>query len=150
MVFQNQGGTYAAMAQSSPLTGVRQGTVALADYDLDGDLDLMVVGSDSSGNGSSKLYVNAGVGAFTDSGLTFVNVDTATATWADLDGDGDSDLVLSGTTTTRVLRLYRNTTVEGVKTLVDAATLTGVNSLARVPSAAYGQSAVVVQLSPPR
>ncbi|MCB9681947.1 MAG: CRTAC1 family protein [Alphaproteobacteria bacterium] len=69
-----------------------------ADYDGDGDLDLMVTGRGVR----DALLANDGHGGFTDvtgsSGLIAIPDDhyTAGSAWHDMDGDGDLDLVLAG------------------------------------------------------
>ncbi len=67
-------------------------TLAVADFDGDGDPDLAIGYSGTTGG--VRIWLNDGSGAFTDSGQTLLsggNVLSLAA--ADLDGDGDADLV---------------------------------------------------------
>jgi hypothetical protein len=76
------------------LTGVSDGHLAWGDYDLDGDLDLLVSGASDPGP-ATMLYRNTGQG-FTNSGVVLPGVSSGTATWHDYDGDGDLDILISG------------------------------------------------------
>lgn len=72
----------------------RSNAAAVADIDLDGDLDLFV----TSEEGSNKLFLNNGTGTFTDvtavSGLSSVSGGMCAA-FSDVDGDGLPDLCVS-------------------------------------------------------
>jgi hypothetical protein len=77
-------------------------SVAWADYDSDGDVDLLVTGDMWGGgnNGSSLVYVNDGAGVFTpiDEVLPApLNGHGGGAfTWFDIDADGDLDYFVAG------------------------------------------------------
>lgn len=65
-------------------------SVALADFDLDGDLDILTAG----GLGAINLFRNLGnfrFEAVPNTGLEFGNDDLATCRWVDIDNDGDFD-----------------------------------------------------------
>ena len=72
----------------------QSGGVAAADFDNDGDVDLLVVGGNTEPN---HLYANQGDGTFVeiaaDVGLDFVNWASGPA-FGDIDGDGDLDLFI--------------------------------------------------------
>ncbi|MFA6977912.1 MAG: FG-GAP-like repeat-containing protein [Ignavibacteriaceae bacterium] len=72
-----------------------------ADYDTDGDLDLLLVGGDELGY--AKLFQNNG--SVNDTGWVFKEVSvpftgtnggTSVASWGDYDNDGDLDLIIVG------------------------------------------------------
>ena len=61
----------------------------LADYDFDGDLDLVYAGADGLG---AHIWQNQGDGSFVDVWQSDGNLDARSACWGDFDGDGDLDL----------------------------------------------------------
>ncbi len=91
------------------LAGVRYGVTQWADYDSDGDLDILIAGDDTNGLGVSKIYRNDS-GNFTDIAADIVGVgDGSAGAWGDYDNDGDLDLILAGETgTANVTKLYNN------------------------------------------
>ena len=108
------------------LAGVYSGSVAWGDYDNDGDLDILLVGTTSSGR-ISKIYQNTGAGfseVFVGS-LTGVGFGSSVA-WGDYDSDGDLDILLTGldASNVKVSRIYQNTGTGFVQ--VFAGSLTGV------------------------
>ncbi|MGQ0722870.1 MAG: FG-GAP-like repeat-containing protein [Candidatus Eiseniibacteriota bacterium] len=74
-----------------------------ADYDSDGDVDILLTGTYNSGSqieGRARVYDNAG-GVFTDSGndLPAPRASASrggTFTWLDIDGEGDLDYFIAG------------------------------------------------------
>jgi len=80
-------------------------SVALADIDGDGDLDL-VAGNLTEAN---RVYTNDGSGNFTDSGQALGSNSTTSVALADIDGDGDLDLV-AGNRGAQPDRVYVNQT----------------------------------------
>lgn len=79
------------------------GGVYVSDYDLDGDLDLLV----DDRRAGARLYRNSGQGTFEDvtesSGLGVSDEPPlwTQSLWADFDGDADDDLIIEG-------QLFRN------------------------------------------
>lgn len=77
---------------------------AVSDIDNDGDLDLYITATYSSGE--SHLYLNDGKGRFTD--RTWLSGTRLTDTWgsafSDFDNDGDMDLVVASHNGLRLLR----------------------------------------------
>lgn len=79
------------------LIGVAASAVAFADVDDDDDQDLLITGVDLGGTRMSKLYINNGLGAFSEVLDTpFQGVYESSIAFADVDGDGDQDLLLTG------------------------------------------------------
>ncbi len=84
------------------------GDVATADVDLDGDIDLLIMGSSPV---TTTLYLNDGIGNFTESAQPdIVNLFSGAAEFADVDNDGDPDLLMTGNTSapSSVANLYIN------------------------------------------
>jgi hypothetical protein len=95
-LYLNNGlGTYTL----SPATfeGLSYSSAAFGDIDGDLDLDLVVSGSAASNIASTKLYLNNGLGAFTEQvSFPVVDVKESHIDFADLDGDLDLDLFITG------------------------------------------------------
>jgi enediyne biosynthesis protein E4 len=129
----NNGGTFADEAAARGVSGaLLNGTFApslgavFADYDNDGDQDLIV-----TGDGPELLYQNDGTGHFTDvAGAAGIGDDgpTQSASWGDYDNDGFIDLYLTNHARCVAVgekayfedRLYRN---EGNGTFTDQTSL---------------------------
>jgi hypothetical protein len=79
-------------------TNVFLGHVSWADYDNDGDLDLLVTGNNNSQIQTpvTQLYRNDGNGTFTPVATAIPNLIRPSADWGDFDNDGDLDLVIKG------------------------------------------------------
>ena len=81
----------------APLTGVTSCAAAWGDYDGDGDLDLVIAGSSTSGLTSDAYKCTGGVFARDDTSSGILTgaylVDMA---FGDYDNDGDVDLAISG------------------------------------------------------
>lgn len=87
--------------EASALPGAKNSSVDLGDFDNDGDLDLLILGANSS-----DVYRNEGNFQFAAMhlGLPLVKttgsvakiINTSAAAWGDYDNDGDLDVLLSG------------------------------------------------------
>ena len=96
-MYQNHGDETFTEVQNTPFAQVSSSSLSKADYDNDGDLDLMVMGQIQSGAFITELYENQGLNSFVASQtVSFPGLVGATASWGDLDSDGDLDLLLSG------------------------------------------------------
>ncbi|MFB0526213.1 MAG: T9SS type A sorting domain-containing protein [bacterium] len=78
------------------LLGVQRSSIAWADYDNDGDLDIVLTGWAGS-NRISKIYKNSGDSAYKLSeSQSLTGVEYGSIAWGDYDNDGDLDLALCG------------------------------------------------------
>jgi Calx-beta domain/FG-GAP-like repeat len=104
-IYRNDDGIFTDI--SAGLPGVSVGSVAWGDYDMDGDLDILLSGDTDSGS-ISRIYRNDD-GIFTDIGAGLAGVGSGSAAWGDYDSDGDLDVLLSGGTGSgEVSKIYQN------------------------------------------
>jgi len=99
---------------NTSLYGVGSGSVSLGDFDVDGDLDILISGEDGSvvndiDQTFTKLYVNHGDGSFDEQEISVDGVKNGDAEWIDSDMDGDLDIILTGYNgSDAVTNLYTN------------------------------------------
>ena len=82
-----------------------------ADYDNDGDLDVLIFGMNSSSTYETGLYRNDGNDTFTEvTPSPFDNIAIGSFSWGDYDNDGDIDLLIQGAnnSVSPVTKLYQN------------------------------------------
>ncbi|MYF41620.1 MAG: T9SS type A sorting domain-containing protein [Rhodothermaceae bacterium] len=106
-VWRNQSGQLSNSGIEIP--AVLDGDVAWGDYDSDGGLDLLVVGSTDVRSGrSGRLYRNEEGNLVPR--IAVPGVASSNAVWGDYDGDNDLDLVVTGSSVNinPLMRLYRN------------------------------------------
>jgi hypothetical protein len=110
-VWRNLGnGSFTNM--NAGLPGVYQSSVALADYDNDGKLDIMLAGLDSLSHPISQVWRNTGNWVFTNINAGFTGIHSGSVAWADFDNDGRLDLLLAGLDPVGnpILQVYHNNT----------------------------------------
>jgi len=82
---------------NTPFEGVARSSIAFADVDSDNDQDVLITGENSSSMESSKLYINDGMGNFSEMmGTTFQNVEAGSVAFADVNGDNAPDILVTG------------------------------------------------------
>ncbi|MDD3626185.1 MAG: FG-GAP-like repeat-containing protein [bacterium] len=101
------GGSFSEI-NSGDLDTVNYSSIVFGDLDGDNDLDLILTGVSSQL--VSRIYINDGMGAFSE-----INTGSLTAVYesaavlGDLDNDGDLDLILSGFTgSSGITKIYAN------------------------------------------
>jgi hypothetical protein len=99
IIYNNDAGVFTDIGAG--LTGVYTGSGDWADYDNDGDLDVLITGQSNSEGDISKIYRND-AGIFTDIDAGLYGVGNSSAAWGDYDGDGDHDIALSGSGTSKI------------------------------------------------
>jgi Ca2+-binding RTX toxin-like protein len=106
-LYRNDSGVFNEV--SAAITGARYSSSSWADYDNDGDLDLLLAGRDNSNSNFTKLYRNEGSDTFAESSVSLPGVAFGSVAWGDYDSDGDQDLLVSGSISAgRVSAIYRN------------------------------------------
>jgi hypothetical protein len=97
--YRNDGTDSFTNAGALGVTAFSKGSVDFADYDHDGDLDLLASGTNNGGATGSftRIYRNEG-GTFADISAGMIGTYRGEARWADLDGDGDLDVITTGRT----------------------------------------------------
>ncbi|UQD55465.1 FG-GAP-like repeat-containing protein [Flavobacterium sp. K5-23] len=79
---------------------LKNGDIAVADYNNDGTNDILFTGEDSAGIPTTKLYFQNTDGNYKESPIVLEGLRNSTANWVDYDMDGDLDLFLTGTSAT--------------------------------------------------
>jgi len=93
----NDGTGLFSLVIESPLEGVSDGSVAVADVDNDGDQDILITGVTNNSFVISRLYKNDGAGNFTQEfGTPFRPVYQSSIAFSDVDNDGDQDVLITG------------------------------------------------------
>ncbi len=80
----------------SGVVSAGQCSLDLGDYDIDGDLDVLIAGTDEEGSTLTRVYHNNGFGQFNRLPQTFEDLLFAAASWGDYDADGYLDIIESG------------------------------------------------------
>ena len=78
------------------LPGVFKASHDWEDFDADGDLDLLLTGSDGTFPATYVLENLDDSDAFSEVDIPFVDVFDGTGDWVDIDGDGDFDVMITG------------------------------------------------------
>ncbi|SDM23174.1 gliding motility-associated C-terminal domain-containing protein [Catalinimonas alkaloidigena] len=132
-VYTNQGSFRFQAGTQLPASSVG-GATAAGDYNSDGHMDLLLTGTDPTGQAQTLLYLHQGDG-YQRAALELEAMVGQTALLADLDHDGSTDVLLAGTKAagTPGWRLYAQRT-EGLQavnydTLAQATSLVGVADL---------------------
>ncbi|NVK66052.1 MAG: T9SS type A sorting domain-containing protein [Flavobacteriales bacterium] len=112
-LYENFGNGLFQENTSINLIGLINCDINWGDYDVDGDLDILMTGSSNNNNQQhTKIYENQGSGNFTElinTGLQ--NIFSGTSDWVDIDNDDDLDIFISGrgnNNTDQHSKLYRN------------------------------------------
>ena len=110
-IYRNDGqgkkdGEWFSLMQS--FTGTESGDLAWADFDNDGDIDLVFTGTQENlGTGTGILLNESGTFQEMNSGL--IGLGRSAIAWGDYDNDGDLDLALQGTNMSGpATAIYRN------------------------------------------
>lgn len=95
----------------TPFEGVRDGDIALADVNGNGNLDVLIIGQNNEFEEVTKLYLNQGDGKYLEVVSTpFVGVELGSVAFADVNNNGMKDVLITGLTSTSqpIAKLYIN------------------------------------------
>lgn len=97
-LYNNDGAGNFVLNTGSTFTGVAYSSVQFADFDIDGDMDIISSGYNGvTTNRYTKLYLNDGSGIFTEfTSVSFPGNQQFRTRAADIDGDTDPDFYLTG------------------------------------------------------
>ena len=84
-----------SVRDDSSIVGITYGGSEFADYDNDGDFDLIITGLELNNGFITLLYDNQN-GQFVENPSSFLGVLRSKIAWADVDNDGDFDFVVGG------------------------------------------------------
>ena len=119
-------GTY-TLSGTANIPAVYMGSADWGDIDGDGDLDIVIMGSDASYNDITEVYKNNGDGTFTSLNTGIAPAEQGEVTFAHINNDAFLDVSLSGIgASDRITKLYSNDGT-GVFTEVTSVTLPGMN-----------------------
>jgi uncharacterized repeat protein (TIGR01451 family) len=94
-LYRNDDGRFTNLNLALP--ALYDSAAAWGDYDNDGDLDLVLSGTNDGTSRSTLLYRNDGNNTFADSAVTLPGLSDGSVAWGDFENDGDLDLLLAGT-----------------------------------------------------
>lgn len=114
-LYQNNGnGTFTIVNAGFP--GLSEGSLAWADYDRDGRLDLLMTGT-AGLTKVSRLYRNTGTG-FINANASLEPIESGIGIWGDFDRNGYPDILISGSAASGpVTELYQNDANGGFSTV---------------------------------
>ena len=113
-LYLNNGIGYYVEASGPTFEAVSNSAHAFSDIDNDGDEDVLITGTDSSAYPIAKLYLNDGLGNFSELTATpFEGLENSAFAFIDIDGDGDEDVFITGQDTSTIstvpiAKLYLN------------------------------------------
>jgi hypothetical protein len=110
-IYQNDGAGHFLLQTDTPFSGICNGGLKVSDFDMDGDMDVFLIGYIGAQTSVAKMYINDGAGNFEElSGTPFTGLVHSTVTSSDVDGDGDEDILITGENSSYlpVTMFYRN------------------------------------------
>lgn len=123
-LYTNDGDGNFTEVMNSPLDSV-QGSAAFVDVDGDNDQDIFITGQKDSFVKIAKLYLNDGLGNFSEVlGTPFEGTTGGdrSISFADIDGDNDQDVLITGLNNSldRIAKLYTNDGIGNFSEVMDS------------------------------
>ena len=98
--------------ENTPFSNAQESSLGVEDFDNDGDLDLLLLGTSETPGPITEAYLNDGSGNYTLANqYNFDQLSSGNISFSDIDNDGDKDLLIAGTTDgglTPYTMLYQN------------------------------------------
>ncbi|HUX95876.1 MAG TPA: FG-GAP-like repeat-containing protein [Bacteroidales bacterium] len=113
------------------LTGLSQSSVQWADYDNDGDLDILLTGTTNGhySGGVTKIYSNNGNNSFTEqTDIILAGISYGNAAWGDFNNDDTLDIIVTGKNISNqeITKIYLNNG-ENIFTELENLTIPGIS-----------------------
>ena len=108
-IYKNYG--YDFIEKSEPeIDKIIKSEIYWADYDNDGDLDIISTKKSEYDNPHTKMYLNTSSGYVEDLNNSIINIKNGDVDWGDYDNDGDLDILICGTNNSdeNVTLIYQN------------------------------------------
>ena len=96
----------------SGILPLKNSSMDVADFDRDGDDDIVICGEDNAGNFFSGVYRNQRNNKFINLNIPLIRITNGAVTWGDYDNDGDFDILLTGEGYNEniITKIYKNDT----------------------------------------
>jgi hypothetical protein len=111
-IYKNAGNNSFIEQTGIIITPVDIGDCSWADYDIDGDLDILLTGYNVSSGSVSKIFRNNGDNTFTEqTGIILTGVYYSSVSWGDYNNDEYPDILLTGYNSVsgqRLSKIYKN------------------------------------------
>ncbi len=110
-LYANDGEGNFSIVNNSGLPLLALSSVDTADWDGDGDVDLLIMGSEMSGGVVTDIYTNNGDGTFSAANMEFPSIYLGNCKFVDYNNDGYLDVFVCGfddANTNYVSKLYKN------------------------------------------
>lgn len=104
-IYRNDGG-FSFTSINAGMPGLSKGSMAWADYNADGYIDLLFCGQNDNEAPLTYLFENNQGTGFSDSEIGFAGIADGSLAWYDLDRDGDPDIAICGKDSTEMAVTY--------------------------------------------
>jgi len=110
-LYKNDNGEF-VLIENSGLPQLKQGEADWADFDGDGDLDIIIMGySDDAYDAITDIYINNGNGTFSAADSGIMSMYFGDVHFIDINNDNKPDVAITGTETeeyTYITKIYKN------------------------------------------
>jgi len=102
VLYKNDGTSHFTEVTNTPFPPLYYADMAFADFDNDGNADIVITGAsgyanDNPSNPVAEIYINDGNGNFSElTGLGFAGLYNSSVACGDIDNDGDADVLMMG------------------------------------------------------